>query len=279
MLTRSGAGLDATGVTRVAGDAGDLATVTRHAQGATAIINCANPKYHRWLIDWPPVANALLGSAVATGATLVTLSNLYAYGDVTTPMTPDIPLNATYAKAQVRASMWRDALTRHEAGDARVVELRASDFIGAHSQSLFTSPLVPRLLKGKSVFVLGSPDAAHSWTYVGDVGRCLAAAALDSTSWGRPWHVVTNPAKTAREVFDDLADTAGVARVPVRRLAPWVTTAVGLVKPEVAELKYTRYQFEEPFVINDDETRAHFGFGPTPWEDVVRDTLSPFSIG
>ncbi len=70
---------------------------------ATRFFNCANPKYHQWAKDWPPIASALQTAAERSGATLVTLSNLYAYGPGSGVMSADTPLAATYEKARVRA--------------------------------------------------------------------------------------------------------------------------------------------------------------------------------
>src|SRR5215210_1725758 len=69
----------------VALDATDAAALTRVVEGAAALYNCANPAYHRWPVDWPPMANAMLNAAEATGAVLVTTANLYGYGPVDGP--------------------------------------------------------------------------------------------------------------------------------------------------------------------------------------------------
>ena len=136
LLSRRGIGPEHELIERIAGDASDAATVTQHAKGADAIFNCANPAYHRWPTDWPPIANALLAAAEASGAGLVTLNNLYAYGQPSGPMTPNDPLSATYEKAQVRATMWHDAKQAHDERRVRATEVRASDFIGPRSGEL-----------------------------------------------------------------------------------------------------------------------------------------------
>src|SRR3954471_21659181 len=77
VVTRSGSGPD--GVTKVATNITDQARLTEITQGADALYNTVNPQYHRWVQDWPPMADSLLGTAEATGAVLVTLSCLYGY--------------------------------------------------------------------------------------------------------------------------------------------------------------------------------------------------------
>ncbi len=276
VVTRRGSGPELDGITRVAVDATDVAALSSLAGGTSAIFNCANPPYHRWLEEWPPLAHALLRSAEHSGATLVTLSNLYAYGRPQGLMTIDHPLTATYAKAQVRAQMWRDALSAHHDGRLHAVEVRASDYIGANSQTMWGERVIPKVLKGRSVSVLGDPDAPHSWTYVGDVSATLVAAALDSTSWGQAWHVPTNLARSSREVVADLAEAAGVGDVRVTAVPRALLRVAGLFSPIMRELPKTLYQFEQPFVMDDSSSRAHFGLEPTPWADVLANTLSPF---
>lgn len=276
VVTRHGTGPHRDGVRLVAADATDAGRLRDASDGARAIFNCANPPYHRWLTDWPPLAASMLTAAERTGATLVILGNLYPYGVPSAPMTPHDPLTATYAKAQVRAQMWRDALAAHDDGRVRAVEVRASDFIGARANSLLGDRVVPRVLKGSRCTVIGDPDVAHSWTFVDDVATLLVAAALDESSWGRAWHVPTNPARSSRQAIDDLADAAGVAHVPVSSVPRFLLRAAGLFSPVLRELPKTLYQFEVPFVIDDRESRDHFALAPTPWEDVVRATLAPY---
>src|ERR1019366_3072104 len=159
VVSRSGSNI--AGTSSAAVSAADAAQMRGLAHGSSAIFNCANPAYHRWPTDWPPIAASLLAAAESSGATLVTLSNLYAYGRVHAAMTPSTPLHADYAKAQVRARMWTDALAAHQAGRVLACEVRASDYIGPGSQGVFGLRVIPRLLAGKSVQVLGSLDQPH----------------------------------------------------------------------------------------------------------------------
>ena len=43
------------------------------ATGAAALYNCANPLYHQWFTDWPPLASALLTAAERSGAVLAAM--------------------------------------------------------------------------------------------------------------------------------------------------------------------------------------------------------------
>jgi len=85
VLTRSGTGPSHPAITLERGDVVDVANLSRLAGehgGAAALYNCVNPPYHRWAIDWPPMQHAFLKAAEHSGAVLVMIDNLYAFGFV-----------------------------------------------------------------------------------------------------------------------------------------------------------------------------------------------------
>ncbi|WP_067795545.1 NAD-dependent epimerase/dehydratase family protein [Actinomadura formosensis] len=271
VVTRSGSGPE--GVERVAADVTDRARLTRIAQGADALYNCVNPKYHRWAQDWPPMAASFLGAAEETGTVLVMLGNLYGYGPVDGPMTEDLPLAATGTKGRVRAKMWEDALAAHKAGRIRATELRGSDYYGPHStdqsyigQTRFVKPL----LAGKRVSYLSDPSVPHAWTYLPDVAEALAIAGTDERAWGRPWHIPTGPAVSALEVAERLCEIAGAPKPRLYEVPYPVVHAAGWFLPMAKELRETRYQFDKPFILDSSAFESTFGMAPTPLDDALR---------
>jgi nucleoside-diphosphate-sugar epimerase len=271
VVTRSGGGPEHSSIERVAADATDAERLSTLADGAVALYNCANPAYHRWLTDWPPLASALLTAAERSGAVLATSSNLYGYGPVSGTITPATPQAATHPKLRLRADMWRDALAAHEAGKIRATEVRASDYIEANSILAFV--LGKPLLAGKRAQVPAALDAPHSWTSIDDVAGTLITVAGDERAWGKPWHVPTAPPLTIRQLAAKFTEVAG-APAPKLSVLPYpVLWTVGLFSPMVRELRTTRYQFVEPFVLDSDETTSTFGLKPRPVEESLRDAV------
>jgi nucleoside-diphosphate-sugar epimerase len=275
LVSRSGTGPEGTGISRIAIDATDRPALVRVAQGASAIYNCANPPYHRWATDWPPIATSLLQTATEVGAVLVTVNNLYAYGPVDHPMTERDPLAPVGNKGQVRAKMWTDALAAHQSGRVRVTEARSSDYFGPGltTTSHMGSRVVPRLLAGRPIRVLGNPDAPHSWTYVPDVARTLVVLATDARAWGRAWHVPTAPPKSQREM---IADMAAIAKVPTPSVGPipkWMLSLGGLFSPTIREIREVVYQFDRPFVLDSTLAKTTFGLEPTAFADALTATV------
>ena len=275
VVSRSG-GTSTDQVEHVALDASDAAALTAAVRGADVLYNCANPPYHRWVEQWPPVADALLAAAEATGAVLVVMGNLYVYGPVDGPMTEDLPLAAPGTKGRVRVAMWEQALARHRAGALRMTEARASDFVGPRvvGTGYLGERAVPRVLAGKAVQHIASPDQPHSWTAVADVARTLEVLGADERAWGRAWHVPTAPPVTYRQAVEGLCRAAGVPPVRVTQLPHLALRAAGLFSPMVRELEETRYQFTRPYVLDSSAATATFGLEATPLERTFVETVA-----
>ncbi|MBB6344495.1 NAD-dependent epimerase/dehydratase family protein [Nonomuraea muscovyensis] len=274
VVTRSGNG--PAGATRVAADVADRRRLTEITAGADTLYNCVNPQYHRWLTDWPPMAESFLATAEATGAVLVILGNLYPYGPVTGPMTEDLPLASTSPKAQVRAKIWVDALAAHEAGRIRVTEVRGSDYFGpgATDQSYLGDRFLAPLRAGKTIQVPWPTDMPHSWTYLPDVADALIVAGADERAWGRPWHVPTTDPVSFRQLGERMAAILGKPAPRMVQL-PWpLVRTLGLFSPMLGELRHVRYQFVAPYVLDSSEFQETFGVRPTPLDVALKATLA-----
>ena len=174
-------------------------------------------------------------------------------------------LAATGPKGKVRAAVWQQALAAHQAGKARVTEARAADFVGpGFRQQSPAGRAVPRLLAGRTVRVLGNPDAPHSWTYIPDIAATLAALGADDRARGHAWHVPTSPPVSQREILTALARDLAAPAPRLTRTPAWALRAAGLVIPVVRELEEVRYQFDRPFLIDSSACQQTFGIKPTP---------------
>lgn len=268
VVTRRGGGLEHPAVERVAADATDAGRLAELTEGAAVLYNCASPQYHQWFTDWPPIAAGLLSAAERSGAVLAVASNLYAYGPVTGPITAGTPLAATHPKLKLRGDMYRDALALHNAGRIRMVEVRASDYIEANS--IFSEAVARPLLAGKAAMCPAPLDVKHSWTSIRDVARTLTAVAADEAAHGQGWLVPTNAPMTIREIARRFAEVRDLGPAKVKALPYAVLWFGGLFNPMAKELRATKYQFTEPFVIDSSLTEKSFGLAPTPVDEALR---------
>ncbi|MFE7189865.1 NAD-dependent epimerase/dehydratase family protein [Kitasatospora sp. NPDC057541] len=271
LVTRRGSGPEHPGIERVAADATDADALTALVEGAHSLINCAAPQYHRWLTEFPPLAAALLATAERTGAGYVMLGNVYGYGPVAGPLTEDLPAAPTSRKGTLRAALWADALAAHEAGRARVTEVRASDFVGRGATSLFAFTVVPAVVAGEPVGYPADLDAAHSWSYVGDVAATLVAAARNETSWGRAWHVPSTSEVSARELAGRLAKAAGAPEPALTEVSRAELARSG--NEILAEVEEMGYLYDRPLLLDSTVTRETLAVAATPLETVVEESV------
>lgn len=275
LVTRSGSGPDLPGIERVAADAGDADALSRLSEGAAALYNCANPSdYTAWPEVWPPLAASLLTAAERTGAVLATTGNLYVYAPGVGVMTESTPVGTPTRKGTIRARMWLDALAAHEAGRARVTEVRGSDYVGPlGGNDHLGARFMPKVLSGSRLLHVASPDVVHSWTYIPDVATALVTAAADERAWGRAWHVPTNPPRTYREMAEAVAAVAGVRSPRISSMPAWAIRTTGRVVPLMREIDELLYQFTDPFVMDSSLTESTFGLAPTPWDEALPATV------
>ena len=281
LVSRSGSGPVHPSIERVAADATDGARLSQLTTGADALYNCANPAYWEWETAWPPLAASLLGAAEAAGAVLVAAGNLYGYGEVTAPMTEETPLAATSRKGKVRVRMWQDMLAAHEAGRARVVEVRASDYVGPGSlaNAHLGERFIPRILAGKKgQLVAGNERSPHTWTYVPDFLDALAVAGTDERAWGRAWHVPSAPPRTPGQAASDIARLGGVADVGYQVFPRALLAVLGVGNKFFRELPEVRYQLDRPFVMDSSAWTGVFGTVATPWDDALLATIDDVRV-
>jgi nucleoside-diphosphate-sugar epimerase len=272
LVTRSGSGPVHPNIERVAADAGDAAALTRLSKDAVAIYNCANPPYHTWPTDWPPMADAMLTAAEASGAPLAITGNLYVYGPVDRPMTEDMPLAAPTVKGRVRVKMWQDAVAAYRSGRiSGVTEVRGSDYLSPRYSVIEMA--MPGLRANKTVWLPGPLDHPHTFTYTGDMAATLIALARDPRAWGQAWHVPSPAPMSMREVVAKVAKVGGFPLPRLRSYPKAAVRAAGLFDRRTREFVEMSYQWERPFVLDATLTEATFGLSVTPVDEAIRASI------
>ncbi|GAA5150150.1 NAD-dependent epimerase/dehydratase family protein [Nocardioides marinquilinus] len=276
LVSRSGRGPGIDGVRRVALDVSDAEALTALVAadgGAEALYNCVNPpSYGVWPTWWPPVAAAFLAAAERTDTVLVTASCLYPYGEVDRPMVEGMPDAAEGRKGRLRAQMWDDARSAHEAGRLRAVEVRGSDYLGPGVTNAHVPVVAGRALKGKAVRVFGRPDVPHTFTDVRDMARALVTVAGRPETHGRVWHAPSNPAVTQAQAVADVCRASGREPVTVRAWPRAMLSLGGVVVPFLREMRETEHQFARPYVMDSSLAQRELGLAPTPWAEVCAAT-------
>ncbi len=264
------------GADHLLGDVRDRAFLDRAVpDGSPAVVYQAlGLPYHLWKSHWPPLQAAVVARCEAARARLVSFENLYLYGPPgDRPFAEDDPHRPNSDKGRVRSAMARQLEELRVQGRLEVVQVRASDLFGPEvDASALGSEVFGRLGRKQTPRGLGDPDAPHSWTYIDDCGRTLAAVGLHSTP-PPVVHVPTEAPRSYRQVVELVSHLLG-ERVSVQVTPPWLLHLVGWFDPVVREVPEMLYEFRAPFVMGDAVAREHLGLSSTPFEQAVRQTLS-----
>ena len=273
LLTRSGSGPVHASIERLRGDASDPDTVAQAASGARAVFDCMHGSAYAaatWRAELPRAEKVVLEAAGRAGAVVVFPESLYAYGHITGTMTEQTPRDADFGKPAIRVELLR----ARDASPTPTVSVAASDFYGPLVRNAHAGErMVPTVLAGRTMRVLGDPNAPHSWTYVPDLGAAMIKAAEDETLWNTFLHAPTAPAVSQRALMQTYAEVAGVPAPRVGSIPTWTLKAIGAVHPGTRELAEMVYQFDRPFVMDSSASEARLGLSPTPLETGAKATV------
>jgi nucleoside-diphosphate-sugar epimerase len=212
-----------------------------------------------WATEFPKFGEAVIRAALANGARLVVLDNLYSYGVTDGPRTEETPRGATGPKGRVRIA-WEERLRAAAANEGlRFVVGRGGDFFGpgTSEQSLFSPAMVDGLKRGKSAWLVGASDELHAFSFVPDVVEALVAfGAAESDVEGQIFHfpmITVAPA----ELVERLAKAVG-SSARSHTLPAWALNALAPIVPLFRNLQETLYQWDRPFLASDAKFRARF---------------------
>jgi nucleoside-diphosphate-sugar epimerase len=274
LLTRSGSGPAHPSIERRRVDVSRPEALTEALEGAVAVHHCIHGSSYDarvWRAELPQAERAVLEAAGRAGAVVVFPESLYSYGPVEGVITESTPRTATTGKLGVRTEL----LAQREASPTPTVSVAASDFYGPLVRNAHAGErLVPTVLAGRTMRVLGSPDQPHSFTYVPDLAAAMIAAAGRPDLWNSFLHAPTAPPVTQRRLVGLVAEAGDVAPPRTSGIPPWVLRASGVVSREMRELAETSYMFTGPFVMDSSASEARLGLAPTPLADGLAQTVA-----
>ena len=274
LLTRSGSGPEHALIERRRVDVSRPDQLDAAFDGASVIHHCIHGSAYdvrAWRAELPAAEQAVLAAAGRIGAVVVFPESLYSYGPVDGPMTVDLPRVATRGKLGVRT----DLLAQRAASTTPTISVAASDFYGPRVlMSHAGERLIPTVLAGRTMRVVGSLDQPHSFTFVPDLAAAMIRAAATPELWNSFLHAPTAPAITQRQLIERVAATAGVPVPRMSSIPIWAMKTIGVVSRSMKELAETGYMFDRPFVLDSRASEQRLGLGPTPLDTGLRESVA-----
>lgn len=274
ILTRAGSGPGHPLVERLAVDVQDADSVREAFAGATAVFHCIHGSSYTadaWRAELPRAEQTVLAAAGGAGAVVAFPESLYSYTKPDRPMTEACARTARGGKRGVRTEL----LSARDASPTSTVSVVAGDFFGPRVRNSHGGErMVPPVLARKKLWVIGSTDQPHSFTYVPDLAAAMVRSAQTPSLWNKVWHAPTGPAVTQRQLAAAFAAAGGVAAPKLRAIPGWALRAMGVFSKDLRELAETLYQFQKPFVMDSAASQAALGLRPTPLAEAAAATVA-----
>ncbi|WP_159620429.1 NAD-dependent epimerase/dehydratase family protein [Arthrobacter zhaoguopingii] len=273
ILTRSGSGPVHPLIEKLRIDASDAVALGPAFAGAAAVFHCIHASAYTaqaWQRELPATEAVVLDAAGPQGALAVFPESLYSYSIPGEVMTEDSERAAGTGKRGVRTAL----LAARAASTTDTVSIVASDFYGPRVRTAHAGErMVPSVLGGKPIQLIGSPDAPHSFTYIPDLAAAMIAAADLPRTQDRVLHAPTLPALTQRALVEAFAAEAGVSAPRLTGTPGWLVRRLGVFMPSMRELAELSYQFDRPFVMDSSASEQVLGIAPTPLQGAVAETV------
>jgi nucleoside-diphosphate-sugar epimerase len=237
----------------IAGDASRIDDVRRAAEGTQLIVYGVNAPYPQWDKTVLPWLDVTAQVAEAQRLIIVFPGNVYNFDPADGPLFDERALmQALTPKGRLRQSM-EARLQRASENGARVLILRAGNFIGAHAHSTWLRYLIKPTRHGYALSAAGPRDLKHAWAYLPDVAATLVK--LLEQSAALPAFGVFH-FKGYQASFDDFAaamQTASGKAVVMKNFPWWLLRLAASFSPWIRSLFEMRYLWEQE--VHLDETR------------------------
>ncbi|MES2977920.1 MAG: NAD-dependent epimerase/dehydratase family protein [Pseudomonadota bacterium] len=267
----------------------DAAAVCQAAGHADVVVHAMNPVYTdaAWKREVPAQMEAAIAIARGLGSLLMFPGNVYNFGaGMPAVLREDTPWHPTNAKGSARVvaeKRLRDVADLH--GLSSVV-VRAGDFFGSGTGSLFDRVLASKLTRGRMGYPAGL-DIPTAWAYLPDLAQTFVQLAQrrDTLQGAHSFHFRGHPltGQDWRDALTPLARAQGwlAADAPLRLDAlPWpLIRAAGLVLPTWRSLVSTRYIWNTPHMLDNRRLLERIGAEPhTPLSQAAQQSLADMGL-
>ena len=260
----------------LAGDAGDVAVVKAAIADADVVVNALHLRYDQWgngraERQLQVVLDAMAGS----GKTLMFPGSIYNYRATDRTLSPQLRQSGEKPRGAIRIRLEEMLRRAAEAGDIRVIILRAGDFFGpGNANEWFGQAMLMDGMKGR-LYHLADLKLRHSWAYLPDLGRAFAAIADQRKSLAvfENFHFAGYWVSHG-QVMAAVQDGLG-RKLMVKPMPWWMLRAMGLVNPVMRDIYRMRYLWNNEMELVDPRLDSLLGQGfTTPFEAAVAATVT-----
>lgn len=258
---------------------------TSKLQNIDVVLHAMSPAYTNaaWTAQVPAMMTSAIATAKSLNAYLMFPGNVYNFGSSMPKLLDEsTPQNPTTVKGRLRVDVERALQQATQTSALRAIVIRAGDFFGSGSGSMFDQVTVSKIKKG--TFTHSGPlDLATPWAYLPDLAQTFVAVAQQRQQLpkfevlhfaghllsSRDWLSVLQPLAEANDwVTDGQALKAAALPWPVMRV-------IALFNPTLASVVEMRYLQSTPHALDNTRLRKLMGTEPhTPLAKAAASALT-----
>lgn len=260
------------GVEVVQGDVSDPQALQQAAVGMDVMVYGVNPPGYRWKGRALPWLEGAISVAESRQMGFLFPGNVYLFDPADGPdFDEDSPRHPVSGKGRTRLAMEARLQAAAQRG-ARVIILRAGDFIAAGSASSWAQVMIQARGAGYRLLAPGPRRLQHSWAYVPDLAQS-AADLLDRREQLPAFNVFHF--RGYRMDLDGLAEAIRAASGRAVRFAAfpwWLARLAAPFSPLFAGLVEMRYLWRQEVNLDDAKLRALCPPRETPLAQALLDS-------
>lgn len=251
--------------------------LNRICEDAGFIFHGINYPYHRWDPAMRDATRQVISAASPGRATILFPGNIYSFGNTHVPIKEGIRPQPVTRKGKLRLEIEDMLENATVLGGCKVINLRLPDFWGPNVTNGLIRPLLGNAARGKPMQWMIRTDIPHQFAYTPDAAALFFRL---STEPGLPAYAEYNYGGTTVSSVRDFAHhISRVAGSPykLRTLSKNTLNLIGLLVPEVKEIRELYYQFENSILLDDAKLRSLFpGWKETGPEEAISETIRWF---
>ncbi|MGQ2979371.1 MAG: epimerase [Polaromonas sp.] len=277
------------GVSWLAAQPGDTASLAAAAHDATVVVQGLSPAYthQAWRRELPGLTQAAIDVSRALEATLMLPASVYNFGRAMPPLLrEDTAQAASTLKGRMRIASEAQVRAATLDGRMKAVVIRGGDFFGSGTGSWLDEVMVKDIWRGQLTYP-GPMNVPTAWAWLPDMARSFVAVAgrREQLPAFETLHFA-GYSLTGQDWADALGDIAwehgwlpAGGQLHVRSLSWTLMRALGLVMPKVAALCEMRYQWHTPHTLVNTRMASHTGTEPhTPFPEALRAALAELGV-
>lgn len=258
---------------------------TAKLQNVDVVVHAMNPAYTNpaWIAHVPAMMKSAIDIAQSLRATLIFPGNVYNFGaDMPDTLDESTPYRPTTVKGKLRVDAELALERATQVSVLRAIVIRAGDFFGYGSGSMFDRVIVSKIRKGTFTHA-GPIDVRTPWAYLPDLAQTFVRVAerrrqlaafevlhfAGHAANGHDWLRALQPLATANGWLTDWQALKTAA-------LPWpVMRVMAVFSPELASLVEMRYLQSTPHALDNTRLRKLIGAEPhTPLGQATANSLT-----